>query len=369
MRISIFLERSILMSRKQWAMLSLSMLFGAIALIIGVVAAIDPFEIYHQATAFTPPITNGTQNYSNAGIAKSYAYDSIVIGSSMTENFTPSQLDSLFGGQFVKLSINGGSPYNHKQMMDMAFGTHDVRRVLYGIDVELYTYFYKTPKCEMPDYLYDDNLLNDVRYWFNQSVLARYIPRCLAAWGGRDPDLRDTMYTWGDLYPYGREAALASTTITSEIFEQEPVQNDPQMSQQTMLNVTNNVLPYIEAHPDTEFLFFFPPYSLAMWYGFYRTGTLNYHLNQKEAIVKALLPYGNVKIYDFQARTDWITDLDNYIDASHYGPWINAAMAEAISRDEHRVTDVSSAQANDAVIRASVMQIVNAGAWPDSFTF
>lgn len=357
------------MSRKKWAMLSLAMLFGALALIIGTVVFIDPFEVYHQATLFTPPITNSTQNYSNAGIAKSYAYDSVVIGSSMTENFAPSQLDSLFGGQFVKLSINGGSPYNHRQMMDMAFATHDVRRVLYGVDVELYTYFYKTPKCEMPDYLYDFNLFNDVRYWFNKSVLARYIPRCLAAWGERDPGQRDTMYMWGDLYPYGKETALANTPITDEVFAQDPPRIDPQMSQQTMLNVTHNVLPYIEAHPDTEFLFFFPPYSLAMWYGFYRTGSLNYHLGQKEAITAALLPYDNVKIYDFQARTDWITDLDNYIDASHYGPWINAAIAEAISSGEQRVTSASVVQANDAVIHALVMQIVAAGAWPDSFSF
>ncbi len=357
------------MSPKKWAALTVSMLLSAIALIIGTVVLIDPFEIYHQATAFTPPIENGTQIYSNAGIAKSYEYDSVVIGSSMTENFLPSQLDSLFGGQFVKLPINAGSPYNHKQMMDMAFATHDVRRVLYGVDVELYTYFYKTPKCEMPDYLYDFNPFNDVRYWFNKSVLARYIPRCLAAWGERDPDLRDTMYTWGDLYPYGEEYALADTPITGEAFEQTPPEDNPKMSQQTMLNVTHNVLPFIKAHPDTEFLFFFPPYSLAMWYGFYRSGVLNDHLNQKEAIIAALLPYDNAKIYDFQARTDWITDLDNYIDASHYGPWINAAMGEAVSRDEQRVVSVASAQANDAIIRALVMQIVHAGAWPDSFIF
>lgn len=82
---------------------------------------VDPFEVYHKATAFIPPITNGTQNYSNAGIAKNYEYDSVVIGSSMTENFTPSQLDRLFGGQFVKLPINGGSPFNHKQMNGLRF--------------------------------------------------------------------------------------------------------------------------------------------------------------------------------------------------------------------------------------------------------
>ena len=141
------------MNRKKWAALTLSLLGLSIGGIVALVAAVDPFEVYHKAAAFIPPISNGTQIYSNAGIAKNYAYDSVVIGSSMTENFRPSQLDRLFGGQFVKLCVNAGSSFNHKQMMDMAFATHDVRRVLYGVDVEALTYFYKTPKCEMPDYL------------------------------------------------------------------------------------------------------------------------------------------------------------------------------------------------------------------------
>ena len=124
------------MNRKKWAALTLSLLGLSIGGTVALVAAVDPFEVYHRATAFIPPISNGTQIYSNAGIAKNYAYDSVVIGSSMTENFRPSQLDRLFGGQFVKLCVNAGSSFNHKQMMDMAFATHDVRRVLYGVDVE-----------------------------------------------------------------------------------------------------------------------------------------------------------------------------------------------------------------------------------------
>ena len=99
------------MTRKQWAALTLSLLALGIGGTIAAVSIIDPFEVYHKATAFIPPITNGTQLYSNAGIAKNYAYDSVVIGSSMTENFRPSQLNRLFGGQFVKLCVNGGSSY------------------------------------------------------------------------------------------------------------------------------------------------------------------------------------------------------------------------------------------------------------------
>lgn len=354
------------MTRKRWALLALTLLVGSLALIVGTVALVDPFEIYHQATAFIPPIDNGTQSYSNAGIAKSYEYDSVVIGSSMTENFRPSQLDALLGGRFVKLPINGGSPFNHKQMLDIAFSTHDVRRVVYCLDIEAFTYFYTTPKAEMPEYLYDDDLFNDVRYWFNKSVLSSYIPACLRTLGQSDPDQRDTMYTWGDLYPYGADVALAGTDFSCGVVEQEPPGDFPALSQQTRLNAEYNVIPYVEAHPDTEFLFFFPPYSLARWFQFYADGDLGYHLTQKEALIALLLPYENVRIYDFQAELSWIADLSNYIDAGHYGPWINDAMAEAIAQDRYRVLDLSAAQENDAVLRRCADALARAGGWIDN---
>lgn len=352
------------MTRKRWGRATLAMLLSLLAGIVLLVTLVDPFEIYHQATAFIPPITNGTQSYSNAGIAKSYEYDSVIIGSSMTENFRPSQLDALLGGRFVKLCINGGSPYNHKQMLDMAFSTHDVRRVLYGMDVEVLTYFYKAPKTEMPEYLYDANLFNDARYWFNKSVLAEYIPRCLSTLGQTDPDQRDTMYAWGDLYEYGRDAVFRTVSLTPGHVEQEPPQEDPQLSQQSRLNVEYDILPYLREHPDTEFIFFFPPYSLMHWHTLYAAGTLGYHLSQKEALVRELLAFDNARVYDFQAELSWITDLSNYIDQRHYGPWINDAIAEAVAEDRFRVTSWKDAQENDAALREACEALALCEAWP-----
>ena len=356
------------MTRKQWAALTLSLLLFSLCAILGAVFILDPFEVYHRAFFHIPPIENATQIYSNAGIAKSYDYDSVVIGSSMTENFSPSQLDGLMGGSFIKLPINAGSPFNHKQMMDMAFGTHEIKTILYGVDIELFTYFYKTPKCVMPEYLYDDDFFNDTAYWFNKSVLFTYIPKCLATLGQRDPDQRDTMYTWGHMYQYGKEAAFRGTPVAGAAPAPSEAEDTIALSQQTKLNVEHNLLPYVQAHPDTEFIFFFPPYSLVRWYRFCQSGEMEYHLTQKAAVIDALLPHENVRIYDFQAETDWILNLDNYIDDSHYGPWINDAMAEHIARDEYRVTDVETALSNNAVIREYVNYVIACGAWPDDFS-
>ena len=254
--------------------------------------------------------------------------------------------------------------------MEMAFGRHDVARVLYGVDIELFTYFYTTPKCEMPDYLYDSDLLNDVRYWFNVSVLTDFIPRCLRTWGQSDPDQRDTMYTWGGMYPYGEEAVLRDFAFTGPAPGQEALASGDApatMSQQTMLNVAHNIVPFIEAHPDTQFAFFFSPYSLMRWVEFDQLGDMTAHLNQKEAVAAALLSYDNVRVFDFQANLDWILDLDNYIDTGHYGPWINEAMAQAMAAGEFEITDAMQVRSNNAVICDYVEYVHAAGGWPDTF--
>lgn len=65
-----------MMKRKTWALLSLALLLGTIGAICLTVIVIDPFQVYHLATRYMPPIDNTTQVYANAGIARSYDYDS-----------------------------------------------------------------------------------------------------------------------------------------------------------------------------------------------------------------------------------------------------------------------------------------------------
>jgi hypothetical protein len=157
------------------------------------------------------------------------------------------------------------------------------------------------------------------------------------------------MYAWNDQDLFG-ETALDFAQFTP---------NESRRSADAFLdaasaNLSEHLIPFIEAHPETQFDLFFPPYSAARWYEFYRLGQLGYHLNQKEAAVAELLPYENVRIYDFQGEAQWITNFDHYIDTSHYGPWINDTMAERMSQNECRVTSVEEMKAGSDRIREAV---------------
>ena len=145
------------MTRLRWARLACGLLAAAFLLLSALVIAVDPFQVYRLATRYLPPIDNTTQVYANAGIARSYAYDSAIVGSSVTENFRPTYMDERLGGRFIKLCTQAGTARNHALLLRLAFATRPMRRVVYGLDVYSFVGTPDKTGSEVPLYLYDDN--------------------------------------------------------------------------------------------------------------------------------------------------------------------------------------------------------------------
>ena len=348
-----------MMKRKTWALLTLLGLLSAFALISAVVIFVDPFQIYRLADAYVPPIDNTTQVYSNAGIARHYDYDSAIVGTSVTENFRPTQMDELLGGRFIKLCTSAGTAYNHALLLNLAFDTHDLKRVVYGLDVYSFIAEPDHTGSEMPFYLYDRNPFNDAQYWLNRSVLGSFLPRCLRAWGQtQDDSIRDSMYCWAGRDNYGL-VALYNAQF-SPVAPMRPADADVQKA---LVNLNTHVIPLLTAHPETHFDFFFPPYSAAEWSSMQAKGTLESMLTLRGVCYDVLSQYDNVTVYDFAAREDWVLNLDNYKDTLHYGQWINDAIVEDIAQGICTVENRAQLDASTAQLRAWANELIAAGRW------
>ena len=348
-----------MMNRKNWSLLCLGLLLGAAGLLSAAVIAVDPFQVYRLATRYMPPIDNTTQVYANAGIVRSYDYDSVIVGTSVTENFRPTQMDGVLGGRFIKLCTSAGTAYNHALLLDLAFETHDVRRVVYGLDV--YSFIAETDQTgsAVPLYLYDRNPFNDVQYWLNRSVLGSFLPRCLRAWGQtQDDSIRDSMYCWAGRDDYGLVALYnAQFTPPAAVYPAD------QYAAAALANLNAHVLPFIQAHPQTQFDFFFPPYSAAEWSSMQSKGTLESLLALRGLCYDALSAYDNVTVHDFAAREDWVLDLNNYKDTLHFGQWINDAIAEDIASGACAVEDRAQLDRATAQLREWAGALMRAGRW------
>ena len=88
-----------------------TILLGAIVFILlaSITIYIDPLFHFHAPLDKYEYIIN-LQRYQNDGILRNFEYDSIITGTSMTENFMTSEADKLFQAKFIKVPFSG-APY------------------------------------------------------------------------------------------------------------------------------------------------------------------------------------------------------------------------------------------------------------------
>lgn len=330
-------------------MLAASLLL--LSAIAGLVVWVDPFVCYH-APRFAFEARSGMQAYYNVGIARNVPYDAVYLGSSMTENTRASQVNELFGVTCAKLSFEGGTMENYRTMLEAAFETHEVSRVFLSLDEFALSAGPDEVPLELPRYLYTPAILDDVQYWFNQSVLFSHVPEALSAMAaGAEPGIDfDMLYYWGDRMTYGREKALLSMSYAPYGEQLPPDENTAAVG----YHLEHCLLPYVQAHPETTFYLYFPPYSVLEWVKYAQTGTLEQALYHRLLAAEALGDYVNVQLYDFQAWSDVVTDLDQYKDSMHHRPEINDAVVEKMAAGEMRTDPAKIRAANDA-IREMVM--------------
>ena len=306
-------------------------LFGALVLIMfllvgALVVCVDPFFHYHKPLDGFPYLVDN-QLSQNPGMAKHMEYDSVLLGSSMTVNFNTNWFSELMDLNTLKLSYSGAFPKDQSNIMEIIFDSgHEVKTVFLGIDVITYTGDVTQTKYPIPEYLYDDNLLNDISYVLNKDVLLNYVLRPLA-----DPEPTDlaTMYAswWTEEY-YSEEWVLHNYTSPEQVEEETAADAYiPSVS----ANLDVNICPYIEENPDTKFVIFFPPYSILYWNDVLKENHLQATIEEYRYLAERLNAYENVEVYFFPDREDIILDLNHYADYSHYHPDYNRFMTECFA--------------------------------------
>lgn len=301
--------------------------------VVLLVVYVDPFFQYHKPLEDFPYVVDHQINQ-NPGMAKNMEYDSVILGSSMTVNFNTNWFQELMGLHTLKLSYSGAFPRDQANIMDVIFGSgHDVDAVFLGIDVITYSGGVEETKYPIPEYLYDDNIWNDVPYVLNKDVLLEYVLRPLV-----DPDKTDlaTVYAswWTDEY-YNKQWVMHNYVSPEKVQEEA----DPESYVENVkANMDINICPYIGQHPDTEFYVFYPPYSILFWNDVLQENHMEATMREYEYITERLSGYDNVRVFFFPNQEWIVCNLDNYADYSHYHPDINRYMAECFASGECEVT-------------------------------
>lgn len=305
----------------------------ALCAVIALTVIVDPFFHYHAPLKGFPYVVDN-QLLQNPGMARNMLYDSVMTGSSMTLNFDTDDFRELMGLDLIKLCSNGAYPKDISNVLSVVFQpdsrarkNNDVKAVFAALDISTFTAEPEETKYPLPEYMYDRTPLNDISYLLNKDVILEYILKPVV-----EKEPTDLSYVYGTTWQteeYFNEAWVLRDYRAPEAVS-EPLAADA-LIPRTKVNLEENILPYVEEHPETEFYFFFPPYSILYWNNVRVENRLDAVLAQSEYMMERLLGYPNVRVFYFQNEEEMITDLNNYADMEHYRPAFNRYMTECFA--------------------------------------
>ncbi|MBP3784345.1 MAG: hypothetical protein J6I68_13960 [Butyrivibrio sp.] len=322
---------------------------AALSMCAALVIYVDPFFHYHASIKGFPYVVDN-QLSQNPGMATHMDYNGCIIGSSMTVNFDTDDFKELLGYDTVKLSYSGAYPKDDYNILSIVFDENTYARknrpmgaVFFAMDIPTMTADTEETKYPLPDYLYDRNLLNDVNYVLNKDVLFQYILRPVIQ--GKGSDLSEIYASWWTPEYYNIQWVMHTY---EEPEKSDVIYTEGDVLPQTKANLEKNILPFVQEHPETEFYFFFPPYSILYWHNLKQEGFYDAAFAQYQYVADTLLQYPNVHLYYFQTM-DEVTDLSNYADYSHYKPEINRYMVECFNNGNYEIK--SSDEMKEALIK------------------
>lgn len=337
-----------MMNAKKWNIVVIGTLAALLVLTAGVTIFIDPFFHYRAGQDFLEyPLKE--ERYQNDGIARHYAYDSIITGTSMCQNFKCSEFDELWGAASIKIANSGAGFHETCENMERALShNRNVKYILCSIDGNLLNRPASQDEYDgYPTYLYDDNPFNDVNYLLNKEVVTKTVAVLNYTKAGETTTTMDEYGSWNRWASFGKEHVLSSFSLQDERDEETELSEEDLL--QIRENIGDNWVKLAKTHPDVTFYLFFPPYSVCYWEALSRTKQLNAQTEAQKTTAALLTDLENVQVYDFSDRTDITGNLDNYTDTLHYGEWINSEILRMIAGGEGRVTEENVEAYYDAI--------------------
>ena len=318
---------------RNFALLTLLLLGGVAA----VNAVFDPYQIFHDQLR-SPARYSTNHRFQAPGMIRRLlkpgtGYDSLIIGTSMTQNFRPSEVSERFGwGKTVPLSVSGASAREIRLVLGKALDSGQVRHALVGV---FHGYAEPTPALEpgvFPLYLYEGC---PAKYFFNFSTLRAAFETYSGRGSNWVSDL-DAYNLWvQDRQLFNDEANLAR--FRARLKQARERRESEAGRAQQFPAFDEQLLPLIKGHPETEFICFFPPYSL-YYFATLAEDDFERLMDFYGHAVAALSQTPNARIFGFDTCFDFTGNLANYSDEAHYRAAMNSAMLQFMAAGRHRLT-------------------------------
>lgn len=297
---------------------------------------VDPFTYFRFPSWHKPTYFNGWQRFQNIGIALNYDYDSVVIGTSMAENFSTKQIDTMLGWKTVNLAISGSSAYEQRRLLELAIKTGKVKNVLWLVQYDSFAHpvNYIRGDAINPEGFYDGNrIVFFHHYLFNNKMLEHSVNVFVD-----DNHDMDTAWNLSKTSKFGCASVKGSYNSTSrDLAVSKALSSGDMLTDEHSLaiNVQQNLSDIVKQHPGVKFYLIIPPYSKWSYQSSqekFGDAPMAAVLNFRKNVAGQMAEFGNVTLSDYQADLRFILDSNNYKDLTHFSPRINSIMVDEIGK-------------------------------------
>lgn len=303
----------------------------------------DPFYQYHKPFPGLKAVLNDRDNQM-AGTIHNFDYDSLLVGSSVAENFDSAWLNAAYGCETLKVIRASGSMADLLYYVEMAEGEQEIRNIFWCLDIAAMSASTEVTLYgeDVPRYLHTKTALDDLPYLFNKEIILEKIPAMVVSSHlGINTD--GSAYNWAKGKNFSAEAAMGWYDRPADA-GQGVAEKAPELYVETVAENLEMLMGQIREHPEIRYRFLIPPYSMLWWDCAWVNGEEKERFYILEKTVPALLSCENTEVYYFQNDEAIICDLDNYMDMIHYSPEINQLMLEKMGAGEGRVTEENWAE-------------------------
>lgn len=317
------------MTAKRFFIAALSCALLLLAGTAAVVAWADPL-LTAGALEEGEPALFVNERYEMAGLIRYQDYEDLVMGTSLVANYRASWFTRETGRETLKVTFPDGRLSEFDIALDLAFRTHRLNTVYFGLDPNVL--IREDQSVELPEYLYNDNPLDDLEFYFNGESLALAV-KSLALGDGAEVPL-DEAFIWDGKHQFSWLTALESYPRPEAVSEEQlPAEAYLAAAEVNM----DTVCSWLEEHPDTQFKIWFPPYSILYWDKAHREGNTEAILTAIEYACGRLLAYDNVTVHSFLNDRWTTTDLEQYTDHVHCSSLVTSEVAKGVINGDWRM--------------------------------
>ena len=301
---------------------------------------VDPYQQYRSPSVYPARYWRSFQRYITPGLAKQQDYNVAMVGSSMLETLSNREASAMLGGSAKNLCLSGASGYEIGLVLDLALRHSTVRRAMVDLNITSFAgaVHHRFVRDPLPEYLWDDSRLNDLRYLLSVDTALRSFDILIGRRGGPEYSTdTDSPWSWTNRSVFSGKHVVSGLKV-------DDINQKFRLTQQTldemMANFDANLLARIEAHPNVRFDLVHPPYSILAWADLQQRKQLEVTLAFKRQVFERVKVLPNVSVHDFQSAAV-IEDLNQYTDIFHYSHGVGSWMLQSIKSGAFRVTNTN----------------------------